>query len=255
MKGTTMKKKSKPHELHQILKYLNLPYMSNNYQELAQQASKKQWSHLDYLDNLAQGEAAFKNDRSTQRRVRLARLPNIKTLDQFDWSWPKKINRLQIQNVFRLNFIEDKSNVIFIGGVGVGKTHLASALVYSACLNGHSALFASAIDIVNTLTASQNTGRMKQELKKYLKPDLLLIDELGFLPVDKKGADLLFQAISMRYENTATVITTNRTFKEWPGIFNNDSTLTSAILDRLLHHAETVIIEGPSYRMKDKIEK
>ena len=229
--------------------------MSSNHQELALQASKKQWSHLDYLDNLAQGEAAFKNDRSTQRRIRLARLPTIKTLDQFDWSWPKKINRLQIQNIFRLQFIPDKSNVIFIGGVGVGKTHLASALAYSACLNGHSALFASAIDIVNTLAASQNTGRMKQELKKYLKPDLLLIDELGFLPVDKKGADLLFQAISMRYENTSTIITTNRPYKEWPGIFNNDSTLTSAILDRLLHHADTVIIEGPSYRMKDKTEK
>jgi len=255
MKGTTMKKKTNPHELHQILKYLNLPYMSNNHQELAQQASKKQWSHLDYLDNLAQGEAAFKNDRSTQRRIRMSRLPNIKTLDQFDWAWPKKINRLQIQNIFRLQFIPDKSNVIFIGGVGVGKTHLASALAYSSCLNGHSALFASAIDIVNTLAASQNAGRMKQELKKYLKPDLLLVDELGFLPVDKKGADLLFQAISMRYEKSVTVITTNRPYKEWPGIFNNDSTLTSAILDRLLHHAETIIIEGPSYRMKDKTEK
>lgn len=250
-----MKKKANPHELHQTLKYLNLPYMSNNHEELAQQASKKQWSHLDYLDNLAQGEADFKNDRSTQRRVRLARLPTIKTLDQFDWSWPKKINRLQIQNIFRLNLIEEKSNVIFIGGVGVGKTHLASALVYNACLNGYSALFASAIDIVNTLAAAQNTGRMKQEMKKYLKPELLLIDELGFLPVDKKGADLLFQTISMRYEKTATVITTNRPYKEWPGIFNNDSTLTSAILDRLLHHAETAIIEGPSYRMKDNIEK
>lgn len=248
-------KKSNPHELPQTLKYLNLPYMSNNHQELAQKASKKQWSHLDYLDNLARGEADFKSDRSTQRRVRLSRLPIIKTLDQFDWTWPKKINRLQIQNIFRLQFIEDKSNVIFIGGVGVGKTHLASALVYSACLNGNSALFASAIDIVNTLAASQITGRMKQELKKYLKPDLLLIDELGFLPVDKNGADLLFQAISLRYEKAATIITTNRPYKEWPGIFNNDSTLTSAILDRLLHHADTVIIEGPSYRMKDNIDK
>jgi DNA replication protein DnaC len=255
MKGTTMKNKTNPHELHQTLKYLNLPYMSNNYLELAQQASKKQWSHIDYLDNLAQGEADFKNDRSTQRRVRMARLPSIKTLDQFDWSWPKKINRLQIQNIFRLQFIEDMANVIFIGGVGVGKTHLASALAYSACLNGYSALFASAIDIVNTLSAAQNTGRMKQELKKYLKPDLLMIDELGFLPVDKKGADLLFQAISMRYEKSATIITTNRPYKEWPGIFNNDSTLTSAILDRLLHHADTVIIEGLSYRMKDITDK
>jgi DNA replication protein DnaC len=256
MKGiSAMKKKYSPHDLIHTLKYLNLPYMAENHQELAQMADKKQWSHLDYLDNLAKGEADFKNDRSTQRRIHAARLPSIKTLDQFDWAWPKKINRLQIQNIFRLQSINDKSNVIFIGGVGVGKTHLASALAYSTCLNGSSVLFASAIDIVNTLSASQNSGRMKQELKKYLKPDLLLIDELGFLPVDKKGADLLFQVISMRYENNSTVITTNRPYKEWPGIFNNDSTLTSAILDRLLHHAETVIIEGPSYRMKDNVEK
>jgi DNA replication protein DnaC len=229
--------------------------MSEHHKELAETALKKQWSHLDYLEKLVEGETAFKSDRSTQRRIRLARFPAIKTLDQFNWSWPKKINRLKIQNIFRLNLIEDKSNVIFIGGVGVGKTHLASALAYSACLDGHSVLFASAIDIVNNLASAQTAGRMKQELKKYAKPDLLLIDELGYLPVDKKGADILFQALSLRYEKAATVITTNRVYKEWPGIFNNDSTLTSAILDRLLHHAETVVIEGPSYRMKDQLDK
>jgi DNA replication protein DnaC len=250
-----MKTKSNPHDLDLSLKYLNLHYMSEHHMELAEQASKKQWSHLDYLEKLTEGETAFKSDRSINRRIRLARLPAIKTLDQFDWSWPKKINRLKIQNIFRLGLIEDKSNVIFIGGVGAGKTHLASALVYSACLSGHSALFASAIDIVNNLSSAQSTGRLKQELKKYLKPDLLLIDELGYLPVDKNGADILFQALSLRYEKAATVITTNRVYKEWPGIFNNDSTLTSAILDRLLHHAETVIIEGPSYRMKDQLDK
>lgn len=250
-----MKTKTNPHELDQTLTYLNLPYIRNHHQELSELASKKQWSHLDYLEKLAEGEAASKSDRSTQRRIRLARFPVIKILDQFDWSWPKKINRTQIQNIFRLNLIENKSNAIFIGGVGVGKTHLASALGYTACLNGSSVLFTSAIDIVNTLSAAQTAGRMKLELKKYMKPDLLLIDELGYLPVDKKGADILFQALSLRYEKAATVVTTNRAYKEWPGIFNNDSTLTSAILDRLLHHAETVVIEGPSYRMKDQLDK
>jgi len=250
-----MKTKTNPHDLDQTLAYLNLPYIRNHHQELSEQASKKQWSHLDYLEKLAEGEAASKSDRSTQRRIRLARFPVIKTLDQFDWSWPKKINRIQIQNIFRLNLIENKSNVIFIGGVGVGKTHLASALGYTACLNTSSVLFTTAIDIVNTLSTAQTAGRMKLELKKYMKPDLLLIDELGYLPVDKKGADILFQALSLRYEKAATVVTTNRVYKEWPGIFNNDSTLTSAILDRLLHHAETVVIEGPSYRMKDQLDK
>ncbi|MFZ0448261.1 MAG: IS21-like element helper ATPase IstB [Desulfatiglandaceae bacterium] len=240
--------------LEQHLEDLKLPFMQDHCQDLASQAAKKHWSHLDYLEKLADGEAAMRRDRSTVRRIRLARFPVIKTLDQFNWSWPKKINRLQVQNLFRLNFIKDKSNVIFLGGVGLGKTHLASALGYAACLKGHSVLFATAIDVINTLAAARAAGRMKQELKKYTRPALLILDELGFLPIDKAGADLLFQVISLRYEQGALVISSNRAFNDWPEIFNNDSTLTSAILDRLLHHAETAVIEGKSYRMKDQIE-
>ena len=138
-------------------------------------------------------------------------------------------------------------------GVGLGKSHLAAALGYQACLEGHSVLFATAIDVINTLSAAQAAGRLKTELKKYTRPAVLILDELGFLPIDKAGADLLFQVISQRYEQGALVITSNRAFKDWPEIFNNDSTLTSAILDRLLHHAETVIIEGKSFRMKDSL--
>jgi len=158
-----------------------------------------------------------------------------------------------VQNLFRLRFIDDKSNVIFLGGVGLGKSHLSTALGYEACLRGYSVLFVSAIEIINTLTAAKSCGRLKQELAKYLKPALLIIDELGFLPIDKNGADLLFQVISQRYERGAIIITTNRAFKQWPEIFNNDATLTSAVLDRLLHHAETIVIQGKSYRMKEQV--
>jgi len=240
--------------LNSQLTYLKLPFIREHYQRLAAEAAEKQLSHIDYLEQLADGEAAHRRDRCTQRRIQQARFPVIKTLDQFNWSWPKKINRLQIKNLFRLQFIPDKANVIFLGGVGVGKTHLASALGYQACLEGHSVLFATAVDVINTLSAAQSTGRMKAELKKYSRPAVLILDELGFLPIDKAGADLLFQVISQRYEQAALVITSNRAFKNWPEIFNNDSTLTSAILDRLLHHAETVLIEGKSYRMKETIE-
>jgi DNA replication protein DnaC len=237
------------------LKYLKLPFMIDQHQDLARDASKKNWSHLDYFEKLVDGEAALRQDRAIRQRVRMARFPVVKTLDQFNWTWPKNINRLQVQNLFRLQFVKDRSNIIFLGGVGLGKTHLASALGYAACLKGHKVLFATAVDIVNTLSAAQAAGRMKQELKKYTQPALLVMDELGFLPMDKAGADLLFQVISLRYERSAIVITSNRAFKDWSEIFNNDSTLTSAILDRLLHHAETVLVEGKSYRMKDKIEK
>jgi len=240
--------------IDQNLTYLKLSFIQDNYQEMAVQAAKKHFSHVDYLEKLIEGEAATRRDRFIERRIRLARFPVVKTLDQFKWSWPKNINRLQVQNLFRLQFIKDKSNVIFLGGVGLGKSHLASALGYAACLKSHSVLFATAIDVINTLTAAKSAGRMKQELKKYIRPSLLILDELGFLPIDKAGADLLFQVFSLRYEQGALVITSNRAFKDWPEIFNNDSTLTSAILDRLLHHAETVVIEGKSYRMRDKIE-
>jgi DNA replication protein DnaC len=241
------------HRLDEHFRYLKLPFIREHYQGLATQAAEKQLPHIDYLEKLADGEAALRRDRSIQRRIRQARFPVIKTLDQFNWSWPKKLNRLQVKNLFRLQFIPDKANVIFLGGVGLGKSHLATALGYQACLEGHSVLFATAIDVINTLAAAQTAGRLKAELKKYTRPTVLILDELGFLPIDKAGADLLFQVISQRYEQGPLVITSNRAFKDWPEIFNNDSTLTSAILDRLLHHAETIVIEGKSFRMKDSL--
>lgn len=241
-------------ELDHHLSYLKLPFMAQHYDELAKQAATQQWSHVDYLTTLAQGEADLRRDRATQNRIRQARFPVIKTLDQFRWDWPTVMNRMQVQNHFSLGFIKDKAHLIYLGGVGLGKTHLATALGYTACLQGYSVLFTSAIDVINTLSATKTSGRLKQEIKKYTKPSLLILDELGYLPIDKAGADLLFQVISLRYEQGSILITSNRAYKEWPKIFNHDSTLTSAILDRLLHHAETVVIEGKSFRMKGKIE-
>lgn len=241
-------------DLIQHLSCLKLPYIRENCETVAELAARKQWTHIHYLSELIKQESNLRRDRTIQRRIRLAKFPVVKTLDQFNWSWPKKINRVQIQNLFRLKFIEDKSNVVFIGGVGLGKTHLASAMGYQACLKGYNVLFASAIDTVNNLISAQHAGRLKQELKKYLKPSLIILDELGYLPIDKNGADLLFQIISERYERGSIVITTNRVFKDWSQIFNNDSTLTSALLDRLLHHTDAVVIEGKSYRMKKVTE-
>ena len=137
--------------------------------------------------------------------------------------------------------------------MGLGKSHLATALGYAACLECHTVLFANAIDAINHLSAAQKKSALKAELKKYLRPELLILDEIGYLPIDQHGADLLFQIISQRYERGSIVLTTNKPFKQWASIFNNDSVVASAVLDRLLHHAETVIIEGSSFRMKDQI--
>jgi len=233
---------------------LQLPYIREHFEPLAKQAADQHLSHVEYLARLVEGEAHRRENRSIERRLKAARFPMLKSLDQFQWNWPRKINRPQIQNLFRLAFIETHANVIFLGGVGLGKSHFAIALGHAACLHGYSALFTTAVDIINTLAAAQVNGSLKREMTKYIKPRLLIIDELGYLPIDKFGADLLFQIFSQRYERGSTVLTTNRAYKHWPEVFNNDSTLTSALLDRLLHHAETVIIEGKSFRTKDQIE-
>jgi DNA replication protein DnaC len=240
------------HDLEKHLTYLKLPYIKENHESVAVTAARKEWTHTHFLSELIKQESGLRRDRMIQRRIRMAKFPVIKTMEHFNWSWPKKINRAQIQKLFCLKFIEEKSNVIFIGSVGVGKTHIATALGYQACLKTHTVLFTSAIDAVNNLVAAQRAGLLKQELRKYLKPNLLYLDELGYLPIDKIGADLLFQIISQRYEQGSIIITTNRVFREWPKIFNNDSTLTSALLDRLLHHTEAVVIEGGSYRMREE---
>jgi len=246
--------KTTPSLLEAHLDYLKLHFIKKQHSALAQQSAQQQWDPVEYLRRLVEGEYLERRQRAIERRVKAARLPVIKTLEQFRWDWPKKINRLQVQNVFRLEFIAQKANVVLLGNVGLGKTHLALALGYAACQEGHSVLFADAISIINDLSAAQKRGLLKRQLKRYMAPELLAIDELGYLPIDQHGADLLFQVISQRYERGAIVLTTNKPFKQWPSIFNNDSTLASAVLDRLLHHAETVVIEGASYRMKDQIE-
>ncbi len=241
--------------LEHNLDYLKLSFIREHLDDFAKLAAEQQWDHVTFLAQLIEGEAQRRQDRSIARRVRLARFPVRKSLEQFQWNWPKKINRAQVQNLFRLKFVDDFANVVFIGGVGLGKSHLAIALGLAACHRAHSVLFASTVDVINTLAGAQATGRLKLELRKYIRPRVLILDEIGYLPIDKTGADLLFQIISQRYERGSTVITTNRVYKKWAEIFNNDSTLTSAVLDRLLHHAETVTIEGKSYRMKDQLEE
>ena len=191
-----------PSLLAEQLDYLKLPFLKAQYDDLAQQAARQPWTHAEYLARLIDGQYQQRRERAVALHVKAARFPVIKTLEQFQWDWLKKINRLQVQNLFRLQFLEQNAN---------------------------------AINVINQLSAAQKSSRLKSELRKYLRPRLLILDEIGCLPIDQHGADLLFQVISQRYERGAIVLTTNKPFKQWASIFNNDATLASAVLDRLLH--------------------
>jgi DNA replication protein DnaC len=234
--------------LQDHLRTLRLTSLLENAVPAAEAAAREGRSHLQFLEGLLAGEVALRQDRSVQRRIQEARFPVIKTLAGWDWNWPAKINRMQVEHLFELEFLATRSNVVFVGPTGIGKSHLATALAHAACLRGHRVLFAAAIDIVNRLSAAESNRHLARELKRYLGPELLLIDELGYLPLDKRGAELLFQVMAKRYERGSMLLTTNIAFKDWPQIFAGDAALTTALLDRLLHHAQAVAIEGESYR-------
>ena len=237
-------------DLKSLLQRLKLNSLLERHEELARQAIEQRWSHLTYLEHLIAGECLDRQHRLVERRILAARFNVIKTLDQFEWDWPDKINEAQIRNIFRLGFIEKKSNVIFMGTCGTGKSHLAVALAYQACQRGHAVLYSTAIEALNRLVAAQAAHRLRAELRRYLAPRVVVLDEIGYLPLDKVGADLMYQLISQRYEQGSLILTTNKKYKRWAEIFNGDAGITSAILDRVLHNAETVTIEGKSYRMK-----
>lgn len=238
--------------LKEHLKYLKLTHIHEHLDDYITQADGQQLTKLDFLQEVIQGEVNAKRERANERRLRAARFPYQRTLETYQFHHPQKVPTDQIKHLFRLDFLNRNENVIFCGGVGMGKTHLAIALGHQACVRGNNVLFTTAVDIINQLTAAQKQGIFTRKLKTYTKPQLLIIDELGYMPIDKHGCDLLFQVISARYELTSTIITTNRSYSDWAIIFNNDATVTSAILDRVLHHSQTIIIEGTSYRMKDR---
>ena len=234
------------------LEYLKLAHLKDNYNEIIADAATKQVAHLDFFCSLVAAEVEAKKQRAADRRIKQAKFPVLKILEDFRWSHPKKINRDLIRHLFQLNFIEKHENIIFLGGPGLGKTHLTIALAYHACAHGHSVRFDTAINVINRLDIAQKTGNFGSVMRSYTSPEILCLDELGYLPIDQRGADLLFQVISSRYERGSIIMTSNRQFNMWHEIFNNDKTITSAILDRVLHHSNTVVIEGASFRMKNR---
>jgi len=229
---------------------LKLKAMVDILEETLHKAEKENLSVLDILYILASQQIASRQERLIKTRITQARFPVIKTIDAFDFSFPKSVNKSQTMILFDLNFVEKKETAIFMEPPGTGKTHLALALSYQACLQGFKTLFTTTMNLINQLSASLSDNSFLRTMKSFTSPQLLIIDELGYLPVDKQGAELLFQVISNRYECGSIVITTNRAFQDWGKILNNDNTLASAIIDRLVHHGVLVQIKGGSYRAK-----
>ena len=209
---------------------------------------------MDSLARRVAGEAHLRHDRATQSRMRLARFPVITTVEPCRWDWPTQMHRLPGQPPCHLACLQAQAHLIFLGGVGLGHTHVATALGSAACLKGYAVLCASAMDGINPLAAAKSAGRLTPARRTYPKPALLLLDELGYLPMDQAGADLLCHVLSLRDEQGAIIMTSHRAFQEWPTLCNPDRTLTAAMLDRLLPHAETVVLEGSSFRLQDQRE-
>lgn len=217
----------------------------------AEEASKRNISYLEFLDNLLAEELLAKHDRFIQTRTRLAHLPFRKTLDQFDFAFQPSIDERRIRDLATLRFVEHQENLVFLGPPGVGKTHLAVALGLEAIKQRYTVYFITAHDLVQTLLTAHMTNTIKQKMKMFIKPDLLIIDEIGYRKMDETAAHFFFQIVSERYERGSILLTSNKSFGAWGDIFS-DTVLATAILDRLLHHSSTVNIKGESYRIKEK---
>jgi DNA replication protein DnaC len=234
------------------LSSLQLTAMVQHLDALTQQAAACNWSALEYLDQLTQLEVGARFERDVQRKMRLARLPFFKTLDQFDFAFQPSVNERQIRDLAGLRFIANTDNLLFLGPPGVGKTHLAVSLGLAALTAGRSVLFYSVADWLDQLNQDAHTDRLARRLTALCRPQLLILDEMGYFALDKRAAQFLFQLVSRRYQRGSSILTSNKSYNEWGDIFP-DPVLASALLDRRLHHAVTVNIRGNSYRLKDKL--
>jgi DNA replication protein DnaC len=217
----------------------------------------ERWSEIggeDWVLRLVVLEEGERAKRSLERRVRNAKIGAFKPMCDFDWNWPKRIDRVAIEELFHFEFLGEAANVVLIGSNGLGKTTIAQNLAHAALLAGHTALFVSASVMLNDLVAQDGPSALARRLRRYVRPQLLVIDEVGYLSYGTEHADLLFDIVNRRNQDRSTVVTTNKEFREWNEVFPNSASVV-ALIDRLVHRSEIVHIEGESYRLKEAKER
>jgi DNA replication protein DnaC len=213
-----------------------------------------QIASADWVEPLIQWEEDERSRRSLERRLASAHIGRFKPICDFDWLWPKRCDRTAVEALMSLDFLTDATNVVIIGPNGVGKSMLAQNLAHQALVHGHTALFTTAGQLLGDLAALDSDSALRRRLRYYASPDYLAIDEIGYLSYSNRHADLLFELISRRYEKKSTVVTTNKSFSTWHEVFPNAACVVS-LVDRLLHHAEVINIDGESYRLKEAHER
>jgi DNA replication protein DnaC len=239
-----------PTTLRDHLRRLGLLNTADELNDLVARATQKRWSPIVLLEHLVKAELDARTRQRVERRLKDARLGRFKLLADFEWDWPTQIHRPTVERVFTLDFLAKGENVILVSPHGLGKTLLAKNLVYQAILAGHSARFLTASELLLDLTGQETARALERRLRRYAKPSLLAVDEIGYLGYDAHAADLLFQVVSRRYEQRSLVVTTNLPFKHWNTVFPN-AACAVALIDRLTHHAEIIPIEGESYRLRE----